>query len=102
MNKTVLAFLLVGICFGGTTVQAEEEIHLAADQGAASTDAYFRGMYYYSDGPKQAYHQALTWIRKAAEQAVVHAQYNLGEPDATALADAQTLAGQYFEKYLPK
>ena len=35
-------------------------------------------MYYKGDGVPQDYAQAVSWLRKAADQGIAHAQYDLG------------------------
>lgn len=96
VKRTVLAALLVGLCFVGTTVQAKdwqnapfEEIKPAAEHGNVRAQFYLGVRYDRGFGVTQDYSQAAFWYRKAAEQGAAEAQYNLGSMYENGLGMAQ-------------
>lgn len=100
MKKTVVALFLAGLCFGGTTVQADQlkrwftapisELKQAAEKGDA--DAQFILGVKFGSGEGEVtpdFAQAITWLRKAAEQGNTDALCALAESYDRGLGVAQ-------------
>ncbi|HDX8364751.1 MULTISPECIES: sel1 repeat family protein [Aeromonas] len=113
MKKLVSVLLLAGLCFGVTTAQAKAwrnapfaEVQQAAEQGDYFAQFRLGEMYAKGRGVAQDHELAYVWYSVAAANdwgdAVAERDTAAKELTPAVLADAQTLAGEYFEKYQQK
>lgn len=114
MNKRVMCLLLVATLLGGGLQAAEPELQQLrqqAEQGDAWSQLNLGAAYDNGMGVARDIEQALHWYRKAAEQGLAEAQFNLahllvseeissvaaaewmGKAAAQGMADAQYLMG---------
>ena len=78
--RKLLFFFLVLVIFGvGGYAQTEfEEQRRLARQGNAQAQAYIGYSYSKGRGVPRDYKEAFKWYRKAAEQSIAKAQFNVG------------------------